>query len=75
MARMRTIDSAHAELLMADPDCELTKTALRRMVVSGQIPSARIGRKYLIDVDKLPEYIFQLPVAANDYGSVRRIAI
>lgn len=56
--RMRTIDQAHADLLEADPNCALTKTALRRMVVSGRVPSCRMGIKYLIDLDKLPEYLF-----------------
>ena len=56
--RMRTIEQAHAELLAADPGCAIAKTALRRMVVSGQVPSCRMGTKYLIDLDRLPDYLF-----------------
>ena len=59
--RLRTLDQAHAELLAADPNCALAKTALRRMVVTGQIPSTRAGNKYLVDIDRLPEYLFPTP--------------
>lgn len=57
MANMRGFDGAHAWLLAKDPGCELTKTALRRLVVSGEIESVRIGKKYLIDMDVLEAYL------------------
>ena len=56
--RLRTLEQAHAELLAVDPNCALAKTALRRMVIAGQIPSVRVGAKYLVDIDRLPEYLF-----------------
>ena len=61
--RLRTLEQAHAELLAADPSCALARTALRRMVIAGQIPSVRVGAKYLVDIDRLPEYLF--PVAGD----------
>ena len=68
--RMRTIDQAHAELLSADPDCALAKTALRRMVVSGQLPSVRVGTKYLLDVDRLADFLF--PAKESPAGGIRK---
>ena len=56
--RLRTLEQAHTELLAADPSCALARTALRRMVIAGQIPSVRVGAKYLVDIDRLPEYLF-----------------
>ena len=56
--RLRTLEQAHAELIASDPNCALAKTALRRMVIAGQIPSVRVGAKYLVDLDRLPEYLF-----------------
>ena len=56
--RLRTLEQAHEELLTADPSCALARTALRRMVIAGQIPSVRVGAKYLVDIDPLPEYLF-----------------
>ena len=55
--RMRTIDQAVAWLRENDPDCAFTKTALRRLVVTGQFPSVRVGVKYLIDLDGLADYL------------------
>lgn len=55
--RMRTINEAHAELLTSDPGCCLTKTALRRLVVSGSVPSTRVGAKYLVSMEALEEYL------------------
>lgn len=75
MPRMRTIDGAHAELLREDPGCELTKTALRRMVVTGQVPSCRVGTKYLVDLDTLAEYIFGEVQPTEERGTIRRVAV
>ena len=78
--RMRSIEAAHAELLARDPGCELTKTALRRFVVSGRIPSVRLGSggnaKYLLDADALEENLFRAvepePVPV---GKLRRLEV
>lgn len=74
--RLRTLEQAHAELLSADPNCALAKTALRRIVIAGQIPSVRVGAKYLVDIDRLPEYLF--PAAKdtpNAAGKIRPVDI
>lgn len=74
MPRMRTIDQAAAWLRETDPDTAFTKTALRRLVVSGQLPSVRIGYKYLIDLDALERFLrgsILEPVTAAE--GIRRI--
>lgn len=53
---MRTINEAAVFLQQADPDTAVTKTALRRLVTSGQIPSVRVGAKYLVDLGVLDEF-------------------
>ncbi|GHV38071.1 hypothetical protein FACS18949_18320 [Clostridia bacterium] len=55
--RMRTQSEALAAVRAEDPDTALTPHALRQMVLSGQIPTVRAGRKYLLDLDRLPEYL------------------
>lgn len=55
--RMRTIDKGYAEMITSDPGLCLTKSAFRRMVVTGQIPSTKIGTKYLIDLDQVELYM------------------
>ncbi len=56
-ARMRTIEQAAAWLQEADPETAVTKTALRRLVTTGQLPSVRVGSKYLIDLGTLERYL------------------
>lgn len=59
--RMRTLSAAFKWLQENDPDTALTKTALRRLVITGAIPSVRIGEgakpKYLINLDALSDYL------------------
>lgn len=79
MARMRGIDAAHAALLAEDPGCELTKTALRRLVVTGEIPSVKVGTKYLIDLDRLEQYLSNPPATVEELyqyqpGKIRRVS-
>ena len=57
MRSMRTIEQAAAEIRVADPNTALTRTALRRLVVSGAIPTVRIGSKYLLDMAALDSYL------------------
>ena len=56
-ARMRTINEAAAWLREIDPETAFTPTALRRLVISGTLPSVRIGSKYLINLDTLEAFL------------------
>ncbi len=49
--KIRTINEAYADLLANDPRCAITKTALRRLVAEGKIPSVKIGNRNLIDLE------------------------
>lgn len=57
MPRMRTINQAATWLQENDPETALTKTALRRLVTSGKLPSVRVGQKYLISLEALEDYL------------------
>ena len=53
MIRTRTIREAAAYFREADPHTSLTETAIRTLLRTGAVPSARVGRKYLVtDMDK-----------------------
>ena len=43
-------------MVQADPRTAVTKTALRRLITSGQIPSVRVGAKYLVDLGVLDDF-------------------
>lgn len=77
MRRMRTIDEAAAFLRQADPNTAVTKTALRRLVTSGQIPSVRIGAKYLVDLGVLDEFFGGQAAKAQttQTGAIRPLAV
>ena len=53
MAKYRTIQQAYECLKELDAETAITYNALRQMVISGLIPSMRIGKKYLVDLDIL----------------------
>lgn len=77
--RMRGIEEGFKEIKANDPDTALTKTALRRLVITGQIPSVKIGTKYLIDMDVVDQYfrgeLQQLHGEPEppQYGTIRRL--
>ncbi len=55
--KLRIVTEAYAELKKEDPNTSLTLTGLRRLVRSGEIPTIKVGRKSLIDYDKLVQYL------------------
>ena len=77
MARMRTIEQAFAWLREQDPETALTKTALRRMVTTGELPSVRVGQKYLLCLDTLEAHLSgaQEHTAAPVYQNIREVRV
>ena len=75
--RMRTIDAAWKHVKELDPDTSLTKSALRRLVVSGTIPHTRIGTKYLVCLETLEAYLTgqlaEKPAEPDTVGGIRRL--
>ena len=55
--RMRSIREAHKEIKAADPQSGIGLAALYRLVSDGVIPYTPVGKKYLIDMDRLEEYL------------------
>ena len=55
--KVRTITQAARWVKEVDPETALTPTAIRRLVISGEIPSRKVGAKYLLDLDILSEYM------------------
>lgn len=57
MPRMRTIAEAAKELKEIDPLTAITPYAIRQMVLSGEIPHINVGKKRLINMDVLENYL------------------
>ena len=54
---MRTLKQAYEAIRATDPERALTMTALRRLAVSGILPTVKAGSKYLLNLDMLQEYL------------------
>jgi len=76
--RMRTIAESAAELKAIDPHTAVTFTAIRRMVLSGEIPHIRAGNKRLINLDGLLEHLAAPPnptPGKAEYGVIRPVEL
>ena len=74
---MRGIKQSITELKQNDPETALTEKALRRLVLTGAIPSVRIGTKYLINMDVLNNYLYNGSCVGKEVsaaGGIRKIA-
>lgn len=65
MARMRLISTAYEDIKRSDPNTALTLNGLRCLVKTGKILSVKIGRKTLINLDSLYEYLQICDVSEN----------
>ena len=57
MARMRTAEGALQIIKEQDPDTAVSLRFIRRLIATGEFPSVPVGRKKLINVDALLEYL------------------
>ena len=57
MIRTRTIKEAAAFFRANDPQTCLTETAIRTLLRTGKVPCARIGKKYLVTIEALEDYL------------------
>ncbi len=71
--RMRTISQAAEYMKEQDNSTALTKTAIRRMVINGDIPFVKAGNKYLLSLETLSTYLTGGTAATEAVGGVRKI--
>ena len=57
LSRMRTLDEAYTELKQLDPNTAVSKYFIRRLALSGKIPTVMCGRKRLLNFDGLLAYL------------------
>jgi hypothetical protein len=57
LPRMRTLTEAYACIKEADPETALTANYVRCLIVSGAVPRMKCGKKYLVDIDLLIDYL------------------
>ena len=57
MLHTRTIKEAAANYKELDPDTALTETAIRMLLRTKQVPSVKIGKKYLVTLEALDQFL------------------
>ena len=55
--RMRTLEQCATYFKEQDPDTTLTRYRIRQLVLDGTIPHVMCGNKYLVNLDRLIEYL------------------
>ncbi len=55
--RMRTINEASDELKALDPRTAMSPYHIRRLCLDGVLPTVKAGKKILLDLDTLIEYM------------------
>ena len=55
--RMRTINEAAQELRQLDPNTAMSPYHIRRLCLDGVLPTVKAGKKILLDLDTLIEYM------------------
>lgn len=77
VARMRTAHQAAEFFKENDPETSFTEYHINRLINTGVIPVFRSGRRKLINLDKLINYLnsdeAKEPVQQIDYGKIRRV--
>ena len=57
MTHVRTIKEAAAYFKERDPGTCLTETAIRTLIRKGEIPYTSVGKKYLVTIEALEEFL------------------
>lgn len=55
--RIRTAPGALELIKQMDPDTAVTLRYIRRLIATGKVPHVPVGRKKLVDVDQLLEFL------------------
>ena len=72
--RYRTIREAAAHYKEQDPGTAITEYRIRQLIVSGTVPSMKVGRKYLVTIEALEEYFnTPTPTKAKQVSTARQV--
>lgn len=73
MRRMRTLPQAAEYLRQIDPESALTFSALRRLVLGGEIPCVRVGTKRLVALEDIENFLETGAVAPSPAVGIRPV--
>lgn len=74
LPRMRLLKEAAADIKKLDPQSAITPYFIRQLALKGKIKSVMAGRKRLINLDSLLDYLANQEEETNEQpGEIRRI--
>ena len=73
--RMRTIEQCATYFKEQDPATTLTKYRIRKLVLNKTVPHVMCGKKYLVNLDKLIEYLSGLEQEPEKKPEPKRVKI
>lgn len=73
LARMRTLDECYNEIKTMDNNTAITKYYIRQLAINNKIPVVMVGRKRLINLDGLLEYLSAPHTAENTQSTASKI--
>ena len=78
LPRMRTAEGVLAEIKGKDPDSEITLHYIRAIIRKEQVPVVAVGRKKLVDVDAVLEFLAHGGaqaeyVTTREIGRIRKV--
>lgn len=75
--RMRTITKAISHIKQLDPDSAITESWLRKQIITGNLKCVKAGKRYLVDLNMLENYLSNPPANHSDASinsKIRRIS-
>nr|WP_315022976.1 helix-turn-helix domain-containing protein [uncultured Aminipila sp.] len=57
MVRLRTVEQAYQDIKAVDENSSITRNYIRSLANSGKIPAHKSGRKLLVNMDSLENYL------------------
>ena len=73
MIKIRSLKEALLYIKSLDSDTAISGNAIRMLVVSGKVPSIKVGKKYLVNVDTLVNY-FEERLSVNTSDDLQKTA-
>ncbi len=61
MVNLRVLNEAYQEILRLDPKTAVSKNLVRQLALTGKVKTVMAGRRRLINVDDLIEYLANPP--------------
>jgi excisionase family DNA binding protein len=58
---------------IGDPNTCITEHLIRQLIISGTVPSVKVGNKYLVNVDLLLEYLANPQTSEPECAKIRSV--